>query len=458
MSEEDISLILDTYMYLDYKEAADGMSLYEIMQNLSSSSDCQEGGIHYGEFKVLSEAVQNPAIGTLIIDNQSHLMNFDAGTVACTFKTPDQSCTYVVYRGTSDGEWPDNGLGMTEKATLQQQRALSYFETSVERLGVSNQQRLIITGHSKGGNKAQYVLMSTKYGELIDVCYNVDGQGFSEEAINVWKEQYGEAEFEKRRKKIIGIYGENDYVNVLGHSIVPKENIYYVQTPVEKTNFAGYHDIKYMFAKQIPNLVTGEVQTHFTPRRNPYALKQGTLGNYAAQLSGDMMALPETKRDGCAAVIMHLMEATRGKCEGINQEKLSLSDVDDFFAAGPELILKGLFFSGAGNGLLHSIFGKESLSCGMQGDVCFAIDEKQLGQQGKELQRLAELIKKETINLSAIQEKLSGAMRGNFELKQNILTQERELHKLALAFDRSAEQIAELVKQYQDSDEAVFNS
>ena len=458
MSEEEISTVLNTYMYLDYREADDGMSIDEIVKELASSPDCCPGGIHYGEYMILSQAAENPEIGSLIIDNQSHFMGFDNGTAACSFQTPDQSCTYIVYRGTVDGEWPDNGIGMTESSTVQQERALSYFDAVIERSDIGREQRLVVTGHSKGGNKAQYVLMSSENGDLADVCYSIDGQGFSENAIETWKARYGEEEYEKRRSKIVGVYGENDYVNVLGHSIVQKENIYYIKTPVEKTNFAGYHDIKYMFARQQVNPQTGQMETIFSGKRNAYALKRGDLGNYAARLSADVMNLPEHRRDGCAAVIMHLMEVTRGGKEGINGEKLSLLDVDDFLSDGPELISDSLFFSGAGLGLLWGVFQKPTLACGMQGDVCLVLNKEKLKQRAEELRQLAVLIQKEMEAVSLTQEKLSAAMKGGFDMKHKLTALEREMKKLKLSFEYSSKQLIEITQMYTGCDETVFNS
>lgn len=458
MSEEEISTILNTYMYFDYKEADDGMSMEEIIKELSSSPDCAPGGIHYGEYMILSEAVKNQQVGSLIIDNQSHLMGFDNGTAGCTFYTPDRNCIYVVYRGTGDGEWPDNGMGMTQSSTVQQQRALSYFETTIDRMNIIEEQRLILTGHSKGGNKAQYVLMSSEYGELVDVCHNIDGQGFSENAIDAWIDKYGESEYEKRRNKIIGIYGENDYVNVLGHSIVPQEQVYYIQTPVEKSNFAGYHDIKYMFAQQVTNPVTGEIETIFSGKRNAYAMQRGDLGNYAAQLSEDVMKLPEYRRDGCAAVIMQLMEVTRGSKEGINGEKLSLLDIDDFGVKGPELIGNSLLFSVSGINLLYGMFQKPSLTCDMKGDVRFGIHEEKLRQQADNLEKLALLIKKEKSALDTIEERLSHALYGNFDIKNKLAASERELKKLQLLIERASGQLLEIIGLYRGSDEVVSNS
>ena len=133
MTYEEISMVLNTYMYMDYREANDGMTVNEILEKLSFSGDCKPGGIHYGEYTILKEAAKNREIGELVIGNQSHLLSFDEGTNACTFRTGDGSSIYVVYRGTSDGEWPDNGMGRTETSTLQQERALDYFETVIKR-------------------------------------------------------------------------------------------------------------------------------------------------------------------------------------------------------------------------------------------------------------------------------------------------------------------------------------
>lgn len=203
--------------------------------------------------------------------------------------------------------------------------------------------RVIVTGHSKGGNKAQFVTMESKYGKLIDACYSVDGQGFSEMAVDRWKSKYGQEGYEERTGKLNGIHGENDYVSVLGNSIIPEEHIRYVKTPVEKNNFAGYHDIKYMFASLDYVGISGEYVTTFHGRKNSDTGKKGELGIYAAALSGKVMNLAPEKRDGCAAVIMQIMEVAGGKRKtGINGEKLKLSDIKDFTVMGVPLITQSL--------------------------------------------------------------------------------------------------------------------
>ena len=343
ISEAEISMVLDTFMYLDYREAKDGLALRDIIDNLETVPDYGGGGAHYGEYTVLREAVKNEEIGSLKICCQSANMGYDSGTAACTFQSSDGNSYYVVYRGTGDGEWPDNGIGMTDAATIQQNRALSYFEDVVERMDIGKENQVIVTGHSKGGNKAQFVTMETRYENLVDACYSVDGQGFSDVAINKWKDRYGDEKYDKRREKIYGIHGENDYVSVLGSSVILAGHIRYIKTPVEKTNFAGYHDIKYMFASLTADEETGNYITTFRGRKNCDVPNRGELGEYAAALSSGMMKLTPGDRDGCAAVIMQLMEASRGQKKGINGERLTLEDIKDFTIQGIPLIAGSLF-------------------------------------------------------------------------------------------------------------------
>lgn len=392
ISEAEISMVLDTFMYLDYKEAREGSSLKSILKDLESHPDYGGGGVHYEEYTVLRQAAEKEEVGNLIITCQSVNMGYDSGTSACTFMTPDGECVYVVYRGTGDGEWPDNGIGMTSAATIQQKRALSYFEQVVETLEIKDSQRLIVTGHSKGGNKAQFVTMETKYIKLLDACYSVDGQGFSERAIAGWKDRYGERGYRSRTAKLYGIHGENDYVSVLGNPIIPGEQIRYVATPVEKSNFAGYHDIKYMFASVVYDEKTGSSRTVFNGRKNNDTAKRGELGEYAALLSGCVMELPPQKRDGCAAVIMHLMEISDGKKWGINGEQLKLADLRDFTFQGIPIVSRSLFKENEGKAFL-SAFKEGDIQLGkISSDVILQVNDQCLLRQAEELKQTVQRI------------------------------------------------------------------
>ncbi len=392
ISEAEISMVLDTYMYLNYQQAAEGDHISHILTELEKLPDYQPGGRYYGEYTIIKQAAENEQIGNLTISCQSAAMGYDPGTAACTFSAPDQSTVYVVYRGTGDGEWPDNGIGMSSTATIQQNRALAYFEEVVERMGLTGNQHLVITGHSKGGNKAQFVTMESRYQDLVDACYSVDGQGFSPEAVKKKKEKYGEEGYEEKTRKIKGIYGENDYVSALGLSIIPKGSIRYIRTPVEKSNFAGYHDIKYLFADWEK---TSGKEIVYTGRKNQDAPGRGILGNYAAALSAWVMSLPVQKRDGCAAVVMQAMESMQGRKDGINGEKLTMSDVSDFAFLGIPLIAGNLILGQEGKELIEAVVGKESFVCQVPGNLYLCVDIPALSNCAfkleQEMGRIAEM-------------------------------------------------------------------
>lgn len=406
-------MVLDTFMYLDYKEAREGVPLREILTDLETHPDYGGGGVHFGEYTILKEAAVNEEVGDLVIGCQSVNMGYDSGTCACTFTSPDKSNVYVVYRGTGDGEWPDNGIGMTQEATAQQKRALSYFEEVVQYMDLGENHRVIVTGHSKGGNKAQFVTMESKYGKLIDACYSVDGQGFSETAVDRWKSKYGQEGYEERTGKLNGIHGENDYVSVLGNSIIPEEHIRYVKTPVEKNNFAGYHDIKYMFASLDYVGISGEYVTTFHGRKNSDTGKKGELGIYAAALSGEVMNLAPEKRDGCAAVIMQIMEVAGGKRKtGINGEKLKLSDIKDFTVMGVPLITQSLFKGKEGRSFLWSFLDKKVSLGEITGGIVLQVNDRELFRQAQILKDAVEEMKKLTEEIRQTAEGIPLYMKG----------------------------------------------
>ena len=457
LSEAEISMVLDTFMYLDYKEAREGTSLKAILQDLENHPDYGGGGIHYGEYTILKQAAANEEVGNLVIQCQSVNMGYDSGTAACTFVTPDQSSIYVVYRGTGDGEWPDNGIGMTSAATIQQKRALSYFEQVVEVMDIKEGQRVIVTGHSKGGNKAQFVTMEKKYSSIPDVCYSVDGQGFSENAVEGWKKRYGEEGYEKRVGKLYGINGENDYVSVLGKSIIPEKHIRYIRTPVEKNNFAGYHDIKYMFASLVYDEETGKYITVFNGRKNSDTGKQGKLGEYAALLSFGVMDMAPDARDGCAAVIMQIMEATSGQKRGINGEKITLSDLMDFTVQGIPVIAKSLFVESEGRTLLRSLLGGNTQLDQSDYNVVLQVNYQILLSQTEVLNTTIKKMQKLSEEIRGMANKVPQYMTSDIFLHYRLIYSIGQVEKLCLKLEKAASFQENIAKRYQKWDEIDFS-
>lgn len=98
----------------------------------------------------------------------------------------------------------DNGEGAYTSVTNEQFEALKFINNL-------NYDNITVSGHSKGGNKAQYVtILSSK----IKKCVSVNGQGFS----NSFLESYRE-EINKNQSKIVCINAEYDYVSCLFNTI-----------------------------------------------------------------------------------------------------------------------------------------------------------------------------------------------------------------------------------------------
>lgn len=346
MTDEEICLILDTYMYTNYKYAKDDMTLAEIVAEMPEYIDVE--GQYYKEYCILKEAVKDPLVGELMITCQSQNMGYNEGTNAATFVSQDGDKVYITYRGTYDGEWIDNGRGLTEVKTTQQDEAVRYYEEVAESLELSKNQHVVVTGHSKGGNKAQYVTMESSYSDVIDICYSVDGQGQSEEAINYWKDKYSKAEYEERINKLYAINGENDYVSVLGECIIPLSHIKYIETPGEADDIAAFHDITRMFGHYVEG-EDGKKTLVFDATKNNYVASRGELSAFVASLSLDVMTLPPFLLDGCAISLMQLAEiGLGGKWFGINKERVRVKDLFEFKQFGIPIILRNLFLKKEG--------------------------------------------------------------------------------------------------------------
>jgi hypothetical protein len=162
----------------------------------------------------------------------------DAGgmEVACFVdiveNTPDVN---VVFRGTgSDQEWRDNGEGAYMADTPAQLQAAAY----VEGLPCEYGNRITVTGHSKGGNKSQYVTITT---DRVSRCLSFDGQGFSTAFIDKYK-----AQIQAKSPWIVSVAAAHDYVNCLLYSIAATL-IYIEDRPQE--NYLLYHEPYEVFSE-----------------------------------------------------------------------------------------------------------------------------------------------------------------------------------------------------------------
>ena len=179
----------------------------------------------------------------------------------------DATNTYTVaFCGTRAGwqEWPDNAEGILHKYSPAQESAAQYFDMMSSRFEEGYE--VVVTGHSKGGNKAQYVTMFAENRSVIDSCVALDGQGFSQEAMETMQQH---SDYDTQRDKITLVCGSDDYVHVLGERLARADQTYYLQGGHRVTNAGGSaylqdHQVQYMFVnsegKFIAQLNTGAEQ------------------------------------------------------------------------------------------------------------------------------------------------------------------------------------------------------
>lgn len=205
---------------------------------------------------------------------------------------------WVGFNGSSKHEWIDNGEGLYQESTMAQRAAAAQFDRYVEEYNLKSNDDVVVTGHSKGGNKAMYVTMNSHYAKMIDNCVALDGQGFSKEAIDYWKEMYGEAGFEERRGKITLVSGHEDFVHELGINIAKnKITVDYGESGIDPVKMHGH---QYMFQKD----ANGNFIAKFKKECKP----DGTLEKILTRFMNSYMKLSTEERKNTAPAVMALLQ------------------------------------------------------------------------------------------------------------------------------------------------------
>ena len=306
-AEMDISAFLNQYVYSDEQSIDfDNMSINDIISRSSKLKN---------DPTFMNALAKNPEWGEIELISQSSIEGKVPMTelIACTFRDKEGN-VYVSYRGTGDGKWVDNGVAMGRESSLMQRRAEEYFNSVIEDEGNRIQDSLktksvIVTGHSKGGNSAQYVTLTSKYAHLIDSCYSMDGQGFSQIAIDKFKEQlekdYGKGFYEEQINKMYSINGHNDYVHDLGIPVIKGENTYFFNSTTGD-GFKPWHMNDGFF-----NADTGRINFIYEGGEI-VSVEQGAVGRFAKELSEKVMELDGESLEDCTISIMSLLEFFMG--------------------------------------------------------------------------------------------------------------------------------------------------
>lgn len=225
-------LLLENLTYLRDPEGGhligsdcEGMTVGEYLDTINVNAydpNVDYGSFIYGdEWKNMIQAIKNdPTLCDMVIQ-ETHIDNAEGGGGggSILFTNDNTGEAVVAFRGTASQEWKDDfvGGGPTSAAdgvsTPQQENALEWYQNIYDEYGLDNYY-VTVTGHSKGGNKAKYIAILD---DSVDRCFSYDGQGFSDEFFDVYKDLIA------ARQGVIDNYNlDNDFVNILLNDIGEK--------------------------------------------------------------------------------------------------------------------------------------------------------------------------------------------------------------------------------------------
>jgi len=228
-------------------------------------------------------------------------------TKAITVVAPDGR-VFVHFNGTGAGNWKynaDSAFG-TEPSAMQQWAA-NHFDEMIGKLksGGVSLDALFVTGHSQGGNNAQFASLFSENNGYIYQVIALDAPGFNDATYQLVREKWGN-QWDGAVERIFGVNGENDYVHVLGERhIILGENTFYIQTPGASDPY-GFHDIS-------TRLILDEngrplLDEYGNPRLHDWG-ERGPFADFFVELNETLIRhLPPDQRHRAGEVIMSLAE------------------------------------------------------------------------------------------------------------------------------------------------------
>lgn len=239
------------------------------------------------------ESVENKQLNILFTDNQNRAL--------------------VVFKGTDKYGWHDNAAGgQWDVAETKQQKNANDFITN----NCKKYEKVVVSGHSKGGNKAQYVAILN---DLVDQAYSFDGQGMGYNFILKNKKRINE-----RADKITMYNYSSDFVNPL-----------FINLGIKKVNFVQSDTtiLDYLFEGDFKNLAlfhSPDKMLDFTggqlKLKSINGIKQDSTAVMINGLTEYMMLhLNQADWAYLSNMIMHMFE--NGDCSG----EFDINDVPNDF-------------------------------------------------------------------------------------------------------------------------------
>ena len=199
---------------------------------------------------VLQAIADDPVLCSLVIsdvvDADSDPTRENTNFRAACFTLPDTvqniEETIIVFRGTHGVyTWNDNGEAAAIPDSNSQKEALDYVNTIGAKLNTNG--TITVTGHSKGGNLAQYVAICAN-NLTVDRCVSFDGQGFSDEFFEAHK-----VAILANQDKLYSVNSSKDFVNPLMNTLVP-EGLRMWEQDVENRNETAENLISQWWVKE----------------------------------------------------------------------------------------------------------------------------------------------------------------------------------------------------------------
>ncbi len=208
------------FTYLKTSKYKEGFTVEQILKEVSNST--QQAMTPEEWDAIYQIANSDPEILNLKITNINYEKETGAG-MAC-FVDEKSGQAYAVYAGTGADEWRDDCVAGAQSDSVQQVKAKKWLDS----LPYDN---IIVSGHSKGGNKAMYVAVTS---DKVSECYAFDGEGFSCEFCEKYKDR-----IEENKSKIHLIANHRDFVNILLLNIAGDTK--YIDNDIGVSNASEYH-------------------------------------------------------------------------------------------------------------------------------------------------------------------------------------------------------------------------
>lgn len=311
LSAEQV-ILLNNLMYLNSSEGnftsvtdCAGMTVKDyVSMQLQNLADTKSQLTPSQErYQSILKAVQkDSSLNSMVIADAKVESAADGQGGSAMFVNESTKEAVVAYRGTGSEEWKDNFVG-GGKTDAQDKVSTSYQEVALKtyqeyKSELNGEYTITVTGHSKGGNKAKYI---TVMDDSVDRCISCDGQGFSDDFMNVYADRIS-----RNQDKITNHNVDDDFVNLLLNDI--GETVYY-------TNNRGKESLVYNhFADSYFNLdADGNYSVKVTSRPPEVAQVDAFLNSL-------LRSMPEDQRAETLAFIGDIASAARH--DGISADSI----------------------------------------------------------------------------------------------------------------------------------------